>query len=159
MVAVVLILGAMAGAQSPAPSDPPSPAAAPPSSAAQRQLPISLARVRAGLERPPVLRLTVPDPPPDFRIEIQQRPFIQDLIERLDFSSGPMPRGGIYAYEQQQRMGTPEIAQPLVMVDALGIASSVRKAVSSARRSHAEAAAREEVQRALAEFCATHECP
>jgi hypothetical protein len=44
-------------------------------------------------------------------------------------------------------------------LDLLSIGSAVQKAVANARRSRAEQAARDEVRRALTEFCATHECP
>jgi hypothetical protein len=147
MLGVVVTLTAALCAQQPAGGEPP-----------QHELPVSVARIRAGLERTQVLRLTLTDRKPDFRVDIRERRFEEDLLNRLDFRSGPVPPGGLYAFEQRQRIGPPGIAQPLVMVDVLAIGQALHSAIANARRSSAERAAREEVQRALAEFCATHDC-
>jgi len=134
------------------------PAATEPGEHGEHPLPVSVARIRAALERPQALRLTVADRKPDFRVDIRERQFAEDLLGRLDFRSGPVPPGGLYAFEQRQRIGPPGLGQPLISVDLLGIAQGLHSAVANARRSSAERAAREEVQRALAEFCAVHDC-
>ena len=71
---------------------------------------------------------------------------------------GPVPPGGLHAFEQRQRLRDPW-SQPMLSVDLLSIGSAVRQAVANARRASAEKAAREEVRRALEAFCATHDCP
>jgi hypothetical protein len=130
---------------------------------ANRELPVSLARIRVALDRPAPLRLTLPESKADFHIEIRPRllysPSLLGPVETLwSTTTAPVPPGGLHAFEQRQRLGDPW-SQPMMSVDLLSIGSAVRKAVANARRSSAEKAAREEVRRALAEFCATHDCP
>src|SRR5262249_19272106 len=101
----------------------------------KRELPVSIERIRAGLEQKQVLRLTPPDRKPDFRVEIQERKFVEDLLDRLlNFKSGPVPPGGLYAYDQRQRMGSPVVGQTLMSVDMLGVGHALLNAVASARR-------------------------
>ncbi len=147
MLGVVVTLTVTICAQQPAAGEPP-----------RHELPVSVARIRARLERTQVLRLTLIDRKPDFRVDIRARRFEEDLLGRLDFRSGPVPPGGLYAFEQRQRIGPPGIAQPLMMVDVLAISRALHGAIANARRASAETAAREEVQRELAAFCAAHDC-
>ena len=112
----------------------------------------SIQRIRAALEHPPAITLTSVDRAAQFRVVIREP---QRFLERppLDFSAGPVPPGGLYAYEQRQRIG-PKIPQPLVIVDLLPIAHAIAGAVGGARRAGAQAAAHEEVQRGIAGYCA-----
>jgi hypothetical protein len=64
-----------------------------------------------------------------------------------------------YAFEQRQRAGQAWLGQPLIQVDLLATGHAIGAAVGKVRRARAEHAAREEVQRALTEFCATHNWP
>jgi hypothetical protein len=127
-----------------------------------RELPVSVSRIRAALDRPAPLRLTVPAPRPTFRVEIRERllysPNLLGPVEQLwSTTAGPVPPGGLHGFEQRQQLGQPW-SQPLFSVDLLSIGGAIRNAFANARRASAEKAARDEVQRALAEFCATHEC-
>jgi len=117
-------------------------------------LPVSLDRIRAALERSPVARLKIVDRKPDFRVEIRERRRIEELLATLDFRSGPVPPGGLYAFEQKARLSSPWGSQPIVSVDLLSVAGWFAGGISSARRTHAEAGAREEVTRAIADYCA-----
>jgi hypothetical protein len=137
------------------PADP----AWPPESA---ELPVSLTRIRTALDNPAPLRLTLPEPQADFRVEIRQRPlYSPNLLGPVESLWSPIPGrvppGGLYAFEQRQRLGEPW-SQPMLSIDLLSIGSAVQKAIANARRTRAEQAARDEVQRALAEFCAVHDC-
>jgi hypothetical protein len=128
-----------------------------------RELPVSLTRIRTALDRPAWLRLTLPESNADFHIEIRERPLysphLLGPVESLwSTTPGPVPPGGLHAFEQRQRLGE-HWSQPMLSVDLLSIGAALRKSIADARRSSAEKAAREEVQRAIAEFCAAHECP
>ncbi len=126
-----------------------------------RALPVSVSRIRAALDRPAPLQLALPEPKPTYRIEIREHllysPNLLGPVEQLwSTTSGPTPPGGLYAYDQGQRLG--QASQPLFSMDLPSIGGAIKNAIANARRSRAERAAREEVQRALAEFCATREC-
>ena len=73
-----------------------------PRSAAEpnRTLPVSIAHIRAALDRPAPLRLTVPESKPTFRVEIRERllysPNLLGPVERLwSTTTGPVPPGGL----------------------------------------------------------------
>jgi hypothetical protein len=143
--------------------------------AADRDLPVSLGKIRDALERasaPGFLLKNVQDTP-TFRIEIQERQKIEALLATLDFKSGPSPPGGVYGYEQQRVMFPAvdnPLAQPyaafsqteLLMVGAQSAVSStlaryVAKGLKEAYRTHQLQTARDEVERAIAEYCAGKE--
>jgi len=120
-------------------------------------LPVSVDRVRAGLARPPAIVINPPMPTVHFRVEVKEHQYFTELPP-IDFGTGPrgpelpfwMPRGPI------PQVGT---TPALAGVDLLALGRGLAKRISAARRASAEQAAREEVQRALREFCATsHEC-
>jgi len=121
-------------------------------------LPVSLSRIREMVAQPVVLRVVLPETPVDFRVDVRERQPLA-LLDTLDVESGPVPPGGLYAFEQRQRAGQMWLGQPLAQTDLMATAHSIGAAVGKVRRARAENAAREEVQRALAEFCATHNCP
>ncbi len=153
MIGVLIGLALALGIQSP------DTASAPEASPAG---PVSLVRIRAALDRPAPLRIALPKPKADFHVEIRDRPLyspnLLGPVETLwSTAAGPVPPGGLRAFEQRQRLGE-QWSQPMLSVDLLSMAASVRTAIANARRAGAEKAAREEVRRALAEFCATHEC-
>jgi len=133
-------------------------------------LPVSLDKIRSALEHPSPDLLKGIDERPHFRLEIQERQKIQELLDTLKFDSGPAVPGGLYGYDQQQRL-FPKTDNPRVQpygafsqgeLLTLGvegliekyIAQRVMHAIGEAARAQAEREAREEVARALAEFWA-----
>ena len=120
-------------------------------------LPVSIDRIRGALERPAGnrlrLRVVIPDVKPDFAVKIFERERFEKLVPPLDFRSGPVPKGGLYAYDQLQRTGL-GFTQPLVSMDLLPIGRGIASAISAARSAHAAGVARDDVQRAIAEYCA-----
>ena len=53
--------------------------------------------------------------PPDFRIQILEQQRINDMLSKLDFKhlKRPLPAGGLYGYDQQQRLFN-SVDNPLV---------------------------------------------
>ncbi len=176
----LLLTAALGGravtAQQAGPSPPAAPAPTQPDAtpAATPDPPVSLGRIRDGLARsatPGLLLKDVQDTP-TFRLEILERRKIEELLSTLDFKSGPKPPGGIYAYEQN-RMLFPAVDNPLAQpyaafnVGELAVVSAesvaekllgakyVAKALKNAFRSSQQQAARAEVERAIAEYCAS----
>ena len=138
--------------------------------AAPAEMPVSLDRIREGLSRPPPDRLLENlKRPPDFTVQVEARK-LEEIFEGLDFKTGPTPAGGLYAYEQQRRLFRP-IERPLMQPYAAFSANELLtiaiqnlavkylggrmlEAVTDWERERAEAAARAEVARAIAEYCA-----
>jgi hypothetical protein len=136
--------------------------------------PFSLDRIKEGLARPPqTLHRAVEklDREPDFRVEIQEWQRFEELIDRLKIeASAPAPAGGLYAYEQQQRLFRPTdrpLMQPyaafspreltiVALENIIGqyLARKVIGALGSDQRAAAERAAREEMLAAVAAYCA-----
>jgi len=95
---------------------------------------------------------------------------MQDLIKSLHFKACPVPAGGTYANERQRQFwhtSDSPLVQPyaafnqpqlltILIENLVGkyLAGRALNAVSSAERAHAEAAARDEVRHAVAEYCA-----
>lgn len=177
MLLVYLLVGILsastAGAQEPVSS---SRAAAQESSNADSQsgdLPVSLDHIRAGLKRQAtdsiLKRIEIP---PDFRIQILEQQRIDDMLSKLDFKGlkGPVPPGGLYGYDQQQRLFNPvnhPLSQPYaafsggelitVAVENLiarYLGSRLVQGVMDADHVRAERAARQEVEKAIADYCA-----
>jgi hypothetical protein len=119
------------------------------------ELPVSLGRIRADLSRAPQFSLLdALDSTPHFTMTIEEeRPPFFGVFSPGDFDGGPVPPGGLYAYEQQQRIGAPS-TPPLLAFSLLPALGEVVTAIRQARRARAEAAARAEVERAMQEFCA-----
>lgn len=156
------------------------PAAAQPSpqqdsSSPELNLPVSIDKIRAGLEKTPTTRLRGLNEVPTFKVEIheRQRPFtLEELINNMApaFKAGPVPAGGVYAYEMQRQANNPTdnpLTQPYaafnqpqlltVLIENLVgkyLGGRAINAVSTAEREHAEGQARDEVHRAVAEYCA-----
>src|SRR4051812_7664722 len=156
------------------PRNPASAADSPPAPVSQAanpaELPVSLDRIRQALERPPLFPVQAPINQPLFRVDVQQRNRLQDILSTLNFSSGPAPAGGLYAAEAQRVM-FPSVSNPLrqpyaafsqpelltVIIENLAgryLANKVVGAVTANDRIAAEAAAREELRRTIAEYCA-----
>jgi hypothetical protein len=146
----------------------------PPSSTEDAQrtsdLPVSLDRIREGLKKPDSPLIHTNELPADFRIEIVEQQKIDELLKKLDFKSGPTPAGGLYGFEQQRRLFNPTdrpLMQPYAAFNGgelitIALENLIAKylggraldAVSAAERSRAERAAREEVDREIAAYCA-----
>jgi hypothetical protein len=134
-------------------------------------LPVSLEHIRASLARAPeepLLRGL--DRKPDFQVTVEQRLKLEELLWSLEYKTGPAPPGGLYGYEQQRLLWNKTdhpLLQPyaafnsgqLVTLAVEGIvekyaAGPALNALTGAERKRVERAARAEVTRAIAEFCA-----
>jgi hypothetical protein len=138
-------------AQAPALAQPPQPA--PSADPPPLNLPVSLDRIKIALQRPSGRLLRTLDQKPMFRVEILERQRFDALLASPYFKPGPVPPGGLYVFEQMQRLA-PGWTPPMGGVDLLAIGRAIGSGISSARRSHAEEAAREEVRKALEDFWA-----
>ena len=180
MIALLLtamLIGPAASAQTATSSPSPSPASSDvdAKTAADRDFPVSLGKIRDALERAAAsgfLLKNVQDTPL-FRIEIRERQKIEELLGTLDFKAGPTPPGGVYAYEQQRVMFPAvdnPMAQPYAAFDQTQLAivaaqsavsgmlaKYVAKGLKDAYRANQLQAARAEVDRAIAEYCAGKE--
>jgi hypothetical protein len=143
-IAVLLVSGALALAQEATPQT---------GTAHVADLPVSIDHIREALERPASTQLSLRVVIPDFVVTVTERERFEKLAPPWDFRSGPVPPGGLYAYEQRQRTGV-AFTQPLVSVDLLAIGRGIAGAISGARSAHRADAAHDEVQRAIAEYCA-----
>lgn len=138
-------------------------------------LPVSLDKIREALADAPAEPLKGLDVKPHFRVEIQERQKFEALLETLKFNGGPAIPGGLYLYEQQQRL-FPKVDNPLlqpyaafnqgellqVMITTLVekyLAARLAGIVTNAERAIAEEEARKEVARALEEFWAAQARP
>jgi len=104
----------------------------------------SLNRIREALSKPAGLRVTVPEP--TFRVEVRAHPYFTEIPWTWDFGGG----GASPVVPRTIGQSTP----PLIAIDLLRIG----RALTSARRAHAERAAQDEVRHEFAEFCSTHAC-
>jgi hypothetical protein len=120
--------------------------------AIDQQSPVSINRIRAGLNRPPPLRIVVPSPlriavpsgdRPTFRSAVRARPFVLPSFVLPSNENAIDPT-----------LGLPSLGE-LVME---GI-ENVRSAAVQYKRRRAERRARKEVHDFLAAFCAIRECP
>jgi len=153
----------------PATSPPPAPTAES-QPAKPAELPVSVDRIRQALEHPPLFPVQPPINQPLFRVDVQQRNRLQDIVSTLNFSSGPTPAGGLYAAEAQRVM-FPSVSNPLrqpyaafsqselltIIIENLAgryLANKLVGAITANDRAAAEVAAREELRRTIAEYCA-----
>ncbi len=139
-----------------------------PTGAFNFELPVSLRKIRQALKQPVAPRPLVDalDRQPDFRVETREKQKVEELMRTLDFRSGPTPGGGIYAAEQQRLLVPPvdnPLAQPyaafsqgelttILAENLVGkyLVAKVASVISRERRERAEAAARREVEDAIA---------
>jgi hypothetical protein len=138
--------------------------------------PISLDKVRTGLENtPPDTAIRgLSDEAVHFQVEVQERQKIVDLLSTLDFKNGP--KGAIYPggrtqYDIDRLVNDPvehPLAQPYAAfstselitiavenLTAKYLGGRIVDAAASADRARAERAAREDVGKAMANFCAS----
>ena len=142
-------------------------------------LPVSLDKIRFALMQPgpaePLKGLSVADAP-TFHVDVLEQQKFENLFAKIKFDQpGPQVAGGIYAYEQYQRL-FPPINNPLVQPYAafstgelitLGVEALVEKYVADKMshvvgpvlREQAEREAREEVARSLAAYWAARSTP
>jgi len=146
LVPFIVLLLALAGAAAASAQD----------EAQPLNLPVSLDRIRDGLAfREPSI-LDALDRQANFRVEVKQQrpnPNFMEMFAPGSFDGGPVPPGGLYAYEQQ-RMLFPNSTPAIFTIDTLPAFRALVNAIGDARRARAAAAARAEVARAMAEFCA-----
>ena len=107
----------------------------------------SVERVRAALEKPPS-RLSLVEKRPDFTIDIRERAEVNRFMTpMLDFTVGPgVPQTALFS--------SPFGSQPLFTVDLLAVAMATASAVNVARKVYVKHAAREDVRRTIAAYCA-----
>jgi len=174
LIAVILLPAGLFAQQAADSSSAPPPAASsgvsPAKDDPELNLPVSLDHIRKALEQQPAKPLLKLPEQPTFRIDVQERNKLQELLATLDFKSGPTPAGGIYAAEMQRVM-FPSVSNPLVqpyaafnqpelltiIIENLVGKYLIGKAfsnISEAERARAEAAAREEVRQTIAQYCA-----
>jgi hypothetical protein len=133
-------------------------------------LPVSIDKIREALQQPaPPLSLRTLDERPTFRIQIQERMKIEELLASLNFKTSPAPGGGLYGFEQQRQM-FPAVDNPLrqpyaafnqpelltILVENLVrtyVSDKAGTAISNAERAHAQADAREDVRAAVEQYC------
>ena len=133
-------------------------------------LPGSLDKIREALQQTPAQALKGLDERPLFRVEIRERQRIDDLLQTMKFNSGPAVPGGLYGFEQQRLMfpsvdnplaqpwsafTQPELAKVMAYsaIETM-LAKYLAKRIFSSVNAAAERSAREEVTRAIADFCA-----
>jgi len=151
----------------------PAPGAAEAASPAQDEtrLPVSLSKIRGALETTPLLNLSAVDERPTFRVQIQERQKLEELLATLKFKPEPVPAGGIYMAEQNRIM-FPSVDNPLrqplaafnqpelltILIENLVgkyLAGKAANGISHAERARAEAAAKDEVRAAVAQYCSS----
>ena len=132
-------------------------------------LPVSLTKIREALQTTPLLSLSTIDERPTFRIQIQERQKLDELLATLNFKAGPVPAGGVYMAEQNRIM-FPAVDNPLrqplaafnqpelltILIENLVgkyLGGKAINAVSKSERANAEAAAKDEVRSAIAQYC------
>ena len=165
--AAILIASPARAQQTPvsSPAEDSSPAQADP------QLPVSISKIREALQTTPTLSLRTADERPTFRIQIQEKQKLEELLATLKFKPVPVPAGGINMAEQNRIM-FPWVDNPLrqqfgafnqselltILIENLigkYLGGKAINALSKAERSSAEAAARDEVRSAVAQYCSS----
>jgi len=168
-----LLVAAMALAVPAAAQDPvarPAGAEKPPAEDAGVEDAVSLERIREKLNKQGESQLRQLDARADFTVHIEEQARIDRMMSKLDFSSGPAPAGGLYAYEQQQRLfnrtarplqqpyaafsGGELVTIALENLIARYLGGAALSALSAAERGRAESEAQREVDRAVSEYCA-----
>ena len=133
-------------------------------------LPVSIDKIKEALSKAQTLSLSAIDERPTFRVQIAERQRIDELLSTLSFKTSPPPAGGLYMAEMQ-RQWWPSVdnpsAQPLgafnqgellqLLAENLAgkyLAQRAAQAVTAEEKAHALATAREEVRKAVSEYCA-----
>ncbi|HKT79797.1 MAG TPA: hypothetical protein VJP86_06225 [Vicinamibacterales bacterium] len=153
---------------SPSVTDPPRVTTAP--NGLAEPLPVSLERIRELLATPTPLQQSL-EKRPTFKVQVEEERQMQELLASLHLEEtvSPVPQGGIYNYETQrvmyQALGRP-MMQPYAAFSGgelltIAIENLLGKylgwlavdAVTAADRARAQAAAKAEVARAVAQYC------
>ena len=92
-------------------------------------------RVRAALEKPPS-KLTVPEVKPDFSVHIEERRPLQEIFDTPPWQLPPIGW-----------------RPPAVGFDLLSLLTKAAHGAADAKRGHDLHVAKDEVQRAIAEYC------
>ena len=98
---------------------------------------VSVDRVRSALERPPS-KLVLTERKPDFKVEVVWHHRFYELFETPPWATPPVGW-----------------QPPAVGFNLLSVFQSIAKSAADAKHEQAERAARDEVQRAIADYCAT----
>lgn len=169
---LLLLASTLIGAPAAAQDAKPSSATTSAEDAAQKSLPVSLDRIREALAEGPSSKLSLSalEKPPDFKVAVQERRALEEILMTLDFKTGPAPAGGLYGYEQQRQLFNPvdrPLAQPYAAfspAEAITIAienligrylgGRLGEMASNAERARAEAAAKRDVAGAIEKYCA-----
>ena len=148
------------------------PAWAQQANSAPLNLPISMQKIREGVAQPgaPLKGLDIISQP-TFHVDVTEQQKFDEMLSKIQFeTAGPIVAGGVYAYDQQQRV-FPPINNPLVQPYAafttgqlitLGVEAPLEqyagepalRAIATAVEVRTERDAREEVARALAGYWA-----
>jgi hypothetical protein len=134
-------------------------------------LPVSVDKIKAALDQAPALTFRAIEEQPTFRMQIQERRSIEELVAAVlkDVKGGPVPAGGLYWNEIQRQVWNPvdhPLNQPYaafsqselltILVENLAgkyLGGRALDAVSTAERARAEAAARDEVRQSIGQYC------
>jgi hypothetical protein len=142
----------------------------PAATSSQYDLPVSLDKIKQGLEQTPALSLKLNEVRPTFRIQILERQKIEELLATLNFKTTRAPAGGLY-WDEVRRQMWPATDNPLqqpyaafnqgelltILVENLVgkyLAGKTGDAITKVERSRAESSAREEVRQAIRDYCA-----
>jgi hypothetical protein len=141
-----------------------------PVDAGESKLPVSIDRIRDALVNPPAKPLIREGSTPDFEITVEERAILENFFKPEDFKVGPVPAGGLYAYEQQQILSN-KVDQPLTQPYAAFsggelvtlaiqgllfryLGQQITDGLGGAQRAADEAAARDTVMKAIQTYCA-----
>ena len=132
-------------------------------------LPVSVSKIREALQTTSTLSLRTADERPTFRLQIQEKQKLEELLATLKFKPVPVPAGGVYMAEQNRIM-FPWVDNPtrqqfgafsqselltILIENLIGkhLGGKASNAISKSERASAEAAARDEVRSAIAQYC------
>jgi hypothetical protein len=134
------------------------------------QLPVSLDKIREALEKAPAEPLRGIDTQPNFSTQIREKQTIEELLATIKVPGGPVWPAGPYATELNRITNNPvdhPLTQPyaefnqsellaVAIENVVGqyFARSLYSTVRHAEHERAEQAARLEVMRAIAQYCA-----
>ncbi len=135
-------------------------------------LPVSMQKIRDGVAQPgppaPLKGLDVTSQP-TFHVDVTEQQQFEEMLSKIEFETpGPIVAGGIYTYEQQQRL-FPPINNPLMQPYAAFTTGQLitlstealleryagepaLRAINAALQARAQRDARDEVARALADY-------
>ena len=136
---------------------------APPATPPPPDLPVSLARIRRGLEQPPgaVILVTEPGMPPRYRVIVQDNLLDVERLWREDLPVPTFvrPSRGLVHHEFLGAV-TPDLFRGTAQHPCCNVLPAIEKlgsAIARAHRKRAEARARREVRKALEELAKARE--